>query len=365
MAERKKLLFAAYSLDVGGIETSLVSLVNYLAKDNDVTLVLEKKQGAFLNQLDKSIKLITFTPSYFNVSVIAKCINSAKKMQFILKYKDKFDFACSYATYCKMASFAARTASDNNALWVHNNYYYFFDRNDYKYKHFFNSINAHEFKNIVFGSEEAKQQYLQRYGVENENVITCNNLIDAEKIERLANEEISIKRDDTVTTFVNVARHDEHQKRITRLIESARLLKKDGEKFRILLVGVGNDTEGYEKLVENYELTNEVIFVGKKANPYPYFKISDCVVLTSDFEGYPVTYLEAKVLNKPIITTDVSDSKQDIENKFGIVVEKNTKDIYDAMKLFIHNGYQIKEDFYSDDFNSEIIEKVERIINKR
>lgn len=365
MADRKKLLFAAYSLDVGGIETALVSLVNYLAKDNDITLVLEKKQGIFLNQLDERIKVITYTPSYFRVRAVSKCINAIKRVQFIAKYKDKFDFACSYATFCRMASFVARTASKNNALWVHNNYYYFFNRNDYKYKHFFNSIKAHDFKNVVFVSEEAKQQYMQRYGVQNENVITCNNLIDAEKILRLANEEISLKKDDTVTTFINVARHDEHQKRITRLIESAKLLKKDGEKFRVLLVGVGNDTEGYERLVENYELTDEVIFVGKKANPYPYFNISDCVVLTSDYEGYPVTYIEAKVLNKPIITTDVSDSKQDIENKFGYVTEKNTKDIYEAMKDFIHNGYELKEDFDSEEFNSEIIEKVEKIINKR
>ena len=175
MADRKKLLFAAYSLDVGGIETALVSLVNYLAKDNDITLVLEKKQGIFLNQLDERIKVITYTPSYFRVRAVSKCINAIKRVQFIAKYKDKFDFACSYATFCRMASFVARTASKNNALWVHNNYYYFFNRNDYKYKHFFNSIKAHDFKNVVFVSEEAKQQYMQRYGVQNKNVITCNN----------------------------------------------------------------------------------------------------------------------------------------------------------------------------------------------
>ena len=44
----KKLLFAAVSLDVGGIETALVTLINYLAKKQyDITLVLEKKEGIF------------------------------------------------------------------------------------------------------------------------------------------------------------------------------------------------------------------------------------------------------------------------------------------------------------------------------
>ena len=42
----KKLLFAAYSLDIGGIEKALVQLTNYLSRAGyDVTIVLEKKQG--------------------------------------------------------------------------------------------------------------------------------------------------------------------------------------------------------------------------------------------------------------------------------------------------------------------------------
>ena len=55
----KKILFAAYSLDLGGIETALVTLINYLAKKQyDITLVLEKKEGIFLDTMDKNIKII-------------------------------------------------------------------------------------------------------------------------------------------------------------------------------------------------------------------------------------------------------------------------------------------------------------------
>ena len=55
----KKLLFGAYSLDIGGIEKALVILVNKLQeKGYDITLVLEKKQGIFLNEIDQKIKII-------------------------------------------------------------------------------------------------------------------------------------------------------------------------------------------------------------------------------------------------------------------------------------------------------------------
>ena len=362
---KKRILFAAYSLDLGGIETALISLLNNLVDKYDITLVLEEKKGIFLEQIDNRIEVIEYKPSYSKVKIIAKIINGIKRFNFYIKYNKKFSFACSYATYCRMNSVVARIASENNALWVHNNYYSFFNEDIYKYRNFFDEISAHKFKNVVFVSEEAKAQYIEKYGIEKENILTCNNLIDYKRIIKLANEKIDCERDENICTFVNISRHDEHQKRITRLLECAKMLDLDNEKFRILLVGAGPETEKYKKIVEEHNLKNKVIFIGKTANPYPYFKVSDCVVLTSDYEGNPVTYVEAKILDKPIITTDVSDSNIEIRNKYGIVTEKDTKSIYYAMKEFIRNGFKIKENFNPEKFNQEIIEKVEDIINER
>ena len=57
---KKKVLFAAYSLDVGGIETALVTLLNYLNDKYDITLVLEKKQGIFLDKIPENVKVIEY-----------------------------------------------------------------------------------------------------------------------------------------------------------------------------------------------------------------------------------------------------------------------------------------------------------------
>ena len=47
----KKLLFAAYNLDLGGIETSLVTLTNFLLeKGYEITIALEKKGRSFFRQ---------------------------------------------------------------------------------------------------------------------------------------------------------------------------------------------------------------------------------------------------------------------------------------------------------------------------
>ena len=106
----KKLLFAAVTLDVGGIETALLTLLNSLVENYEITLVLEKKQGLFLNDLNPKIKVIEYTPSNNKIVIIRKIVNFVKQFMFKLKYKNKFDFSCSYATYSNPDAFVARNA---------------------------------------------------------------------------------------------------------------------------------------------------------------------------------------------------------------------------------------------------------------
>ena len=113
-------------------------------------------------------------------------------------------------------------------------------------------------------------------------------------------------------------------------------------------------------MVQQKALEEQVIFLGRKQNPYPYFKISECVILTSDYEGYPVVFNEARILNVPLITTKVSDY-QDIENKYGIVTEQ--EEIYIGMKQFLDKGFKIKKEFNYKEYNQDILNKIENLIN--
>ena len=139
------------------------------------------------------------------------------------------------------------------------------------------------------------------------------------------------------------------------------MLKETKYDFKVLLVGDGPDNNLYKKMVKEYNLENYILFIGKKENPYPYFKISDCVILTSDYEGYPVVFLESFILNKPLITTKVSDYKE-VEDGRGYTTSKDAKDIYEKMKLFIEKGYKISNVFDSKKYNEEIYKKLERLI---
>lgn len=373
----KKILFSAVNMDVGGIETALLTILNYLSDNGyKVTLVLEEKNGIFLQNLNANINVIEYKPNKSKNVLIRKVINLLKRVIFILKYKNKFEFSASFATYSNMASFVARTASTNSALWGHADYLELFKNNLQEVKKFFDGIQVSKFKKIVFVSKKACESFIKVYPEMKDKVIHCNNLIDYEKILELSKQSIdSIKAETEINkensrnvenkyiyTFANIGRHDELQKRLTRIIEATKKLKQDGLNFKVLFIGNGKDSLQYKRLVEQYNLTKQIQFLGVKQNPYPYMKLADSIILSSDYEGYPVVLIEALILNKPIITTNISDAMEDINNKYGKVVEKNETALYETMKDFIQNGYEIKEKFNPKEYNEEIIQKIKQIL---
>ena len=63
----------------------------------------------------------------------------------------------------------------------------------------------------------------------------------------------------------------------------------------------------HDKIKES-GMEDEVIILGKKANPYPYIKKCDIYIQPSRYEGKAVTVLEAQMLGKPVVITDFPSS---------------------------------------------------------
>ena len=357
----KSVLIALRDLKIGGIEKSAITLIKFLKENGyDITLVLEEKEGELLEKVDKSVIIIQYKPSNFKLKIIRKIINFIKQISFKVKYKNKFDVSISYATYSKPASFVARVASKNSILWCHADYLALYDNKKEKVKKFFEDINYYDFSKIVFVAKSAMNSYKEVFP-NITNLYYCNNLIDINEIYEKAKEKISLHYNREITTFLNVGRHDEKQKKLTRIIKAASLLKRENYKFRIFFVGSGQDSNKYKKLVKKYNLQKNIIFEGAKINPYPYYQISDCVILSSDYEGYPVVFLESYLFNIPIITTDVSDYGDILQGR-GMVTFKNTKSIYKAMKKYMEKGYTINKEFDARKYNEQIQNKLKEIL---
>lgn len=354
----KKILFSAYSLDVGGIETALITLLKNIHEKYEITLVLEKKEGIFLKELPSDVKIIIYKPNNSKITIIRKISNFLKQQIFKLKYKNKFDHSVCYATYSYPASFTARTASKNSILWVHNDYLNFYNNNIEQYKNFFNKLQVSQFRKIIFVSENDQNTFTKYFHEYSKKCIKCNNLIDYQKIEKKAKDKPEdFKPSDAIITFINLGRHDEKQKKLSRIIEASKKLNEEGYVFKVILIGEGPDTPKYKQQAKDIP---NIQFLGVKENPYPYLKNGDCLLMSSDFEGYPVVFIESLILGKPIITTNISDSEKDIQGKYGMVVDKSEKGVYEGMKQYLDKGFSM-ESFSPEEYNKNILKKLEQI----
>ena len=71
------------------------------------------------------------------------------------------------------------------------------------------------------------------------------------------------------------------------------------------ILGNGSLKKQIERKIKKYKLNNNVIILDTVDNPYPYIKMADFYVLTSRHEGYCLATLEAKILCKPIIISNI------------------------------------------------------------
>lgn len=358
----KKILITAHNLEIGGIEKALINLLKrFDYTEYEVTLILAEKKGIFLPFVPNEVKVLEYKISNSKITIIRKIKNRLKLLKWKRKLHDKFDFACSFATYWIPGAHLALTASKNNALWIHGNYYITYNKDEKLMRKFLNSVMVKSFKRLVFVSNENLHDVTNHYPELKDKSLVCNNFIDGEEILRKSMETSDYNKE-IIPTFINVGRHEEYQKRLTRIIEATKRLITEGYNFQILFIGDGPDTEMYQELVIKNNLNKVIIFLGRKQNPYPYYKLCDAVVLSSEYEGYPVVFLEAMMMNKPIISTEVSDY-EDLKVKYGIFKEKSTEGIYLAMKEYLDNGFEIKEQFDYQYFNNNVYKIIAKIIN--
>src|SRR5699024_8968312 len=97
-----------------------------------------------------------------------------------------------------------------------------------------------------------------------------------------------------------------------------------------------------ETLVDRLNLNNRVIFTGQLNNPYPLLNMCDCFVLSSTYEGQAIVLLEALILEKPVITTDVRGPRSVVEGGYGLIVDNTTEGLTDGRQQFI-NGNRLNE----------------------
>lgn len=357
---RKKNLIIFFSkLSIGGMEKALVDFIrkSNLRKNYNITLyvgyVIEK---SYQDEISKYVNVKVIWPYKWNF--LGKVYTYFKMMIDKIRLKNKYDCAICYTHHHKILADMTINASSNNICFIHNDLCEVFNAEELIKK-----VKYDRFSKIVCVSNRVKDSFLKKHPNYNGKIVVANNYIDGQSIIEKSKDEV-LDIDFSKTTLINIARHQEPPKRITRIIEAVKLLKEEKYQFQILLIGDGVDHQKYIDMVNEYNLNDYIIFAGSVLNPYKYLSKSNALILSSQYEGYGIVLDEARILNVPIITTDVADASYITKDGYGILCENSMDGVYKGIKEFLDKGYQSKGFDYIK-FNNNITNKIDEIVKEK
>lgn len=146
-----------------------------------------------------------------------------------------------------------------------------------------------------------------------------------------------------------VARLD-FQKNPQIFVEIANKYLKKNNNAKFIWIGKGNSLLEVKKMIHKYGISDKFILPGFVDDVEPYFSIFDTFVLTSRYEGLPVTILKALACGIPIVSfqiNGVNDLSKEFKSVYGIkpfVIDSFVENLILAKEMIKTKPELIKND---------------------
>lgn len=336
MNERKKMLFIINNMEIGGTRSSLLNLLSYIDKKTiEIHLVLLSPFGPYMEKIPSSVKILP--ESFF----LKCCFSKKENLNFFEKIvKGVFHGIRMITGYNRLFSIifklTTRKLSDNNydavigfqegesndcasfiraksvSLWIHNDYDNLIGNGRGI------PVSYQTADNIFFVADASMNNFKKAYPQYTSKCQVIRNTLDIDVIRKRAEENVDVNFNDCQYNIISVGRVT-NQKRFDRVIEAASVLKNRGFKFRWYIIGDGILLEQLKKSIREKKVSDIVVLLGAKKNPYPYISKASLLVVTSDYESQPMVILESMALGVPVITTRFASAVELAMNSKGAV----------------------------------------------
>lgn len=378
---KKKLLIVNNNLTIGGVQQSLITLLDEIKDIYDVTLFVFSNSGEYRDCIPAQTKLIEATLPlklmgisqgqtkklgfgfYYIRAILAlysKIFGSSLPIRLLISTQKKlsgFDVAISFLhnaqetlLYGGCNEFVLhRVSAKLKISFLHGD----FSNNGGNTP---KNRNAYKlFGKIAAVSEGCRQSLLEvvpELTVKTHCVYNCHNY--SENI--LKSKDNPIEYPNNYLNIVTIARLSP-EKGILRGIDVMNRLVNEGHKIRWIIVGDGIQRKEIENKILLSYASEYIYLYGNQANPYRYLKNADLLLLPSFHEAAPLVFGEAKCLGVPIITTRTSSAKEMVtEGKEGFVCENSESGIYETLTNVLDNPkvlYECKEYLAKQQYNNE------------
>lgn len=171
--------------------------------------------------------------------------------------------------------------------------------------------------------------------------------------QEVCSEMSALRSSDESVLLLNIARCNS-QKNHRRLITAVNELNREGVHVDVAIIGAGyNDTDlGHE--LQSISTPN-IHFLGTRKNISDYLFATDAFCLSSDFEGMPITLIEALLCGTPAISTPVCGSVDAIADGYNGILSKDfTVEEYKiAIRRFIDKRKELKKNAFAQKDKTE------------
>lgn len=330
--EKIKILYGLPSFSIGGIEKQLVQQINLLDVDKYeiylLTLFYYPGRQNFYDQLPKHVNIYKLDfHGYFSLNNYYRLFKIISKISPDIVISSMFSANAVFRIF--KIFFGYKIISRE-----HNTYT---DRTIFH--RLMERLLSPLSNAIVAVSIDVANFYSKQNWVDRRKIIIINNGIDLHKIGGVinpSNDLAELRKEFNLSSskiILNVARLKK-QKDHKSLINTFHDFKNINNKYKLIIIGDGQERENLELLIKDKKLSNNVILTGFRKDVFLFYKLADFFVLSSLIEGFPNVLLEALAFGLPVVTTKVPGANEIIiNNKNGFIVSNN-QELLDKIVFF-------------------------------
>ncbi|AUZ88491.1 hypothetical protein CVO76_13210 [Arthrobacter agilis] len=212
-------------------------------------------------------------------------------------------------------------------------------------------------------AEENRRQLSDRFGLNPHKFRYSNNLVNADTTVMLSQEpvpeDIEEWISDCPTVFVTAGRLSP-EKDHAKLLQSFALITEDHDDAKLIILGDGPLRNRLERQIEQLGLSSKVLLAGLQLNPFPVIRRGNCFVFSSNYEGQGLAVLEALILGRPVISTNVVGPRSILQDGHGLLVDNSVEGLRNGMSKFLGDWPVFKPFDYST-YEQEALGTFERI----
>jgi len=314
-----KILYLIDSLNIGGAQKHLISLISHLDKKKYDIHLCAFKSGPLTKEVKKlniPFKILDQVrkPKIFGLNNFFSLLKFMKHKKFDIIDTLLFASTTWGIFTAKLSNISYRIAERRNLNHIL--------KNKKRRLLFLRFVNLFTDKIIVV-SEAVKNCVIKQEKLDPMKTKCIYNGVNLKEFDIKINQskekaKLGIKNNDKI---IGVVARLVKEKDYFTLIKAFKQVNDKIKNSKLIIVGDGPLKENLEKYVKKQNLENNIKFLGKRTDIPKLIKIFEIFILSSLTEGFPNVVLEAMAASKQVVATNVGGIPEVVINgKTGILV---------------------------------------------